>query len=156
MNTQTNNTLTFRYTSKYAGGRSHVNINTIDYIHGMDLFQAANHYGDDIYPIEGYEDFDNGINDEQGNELMDAEDYAYYQTTKVGRLDFGDVVILSIKLEDISSEQFNNLPDYLKSEYVNISNENISMSQLEQAIEDYGAGFIFDSCNDGSIDEYIY
>lgn len=145
--TTTNNTtentsiiVTFYSNTRYAGGRSHRNINTLEFVEGKDIMEAAEHYGYNIYPIQG-DDFESGINDASGNELMDEEDYAKFTESEIGRLDFGDTVFYSCQLKDIDVNEFRTLPLANQLQYINIwcaevSEEMLTFAKSRYSIED--------------------
>lgn len=92
--------VTFYSNTRYAGGRSHRNISTLEFVEDKDILQAAEHYGYNIYPSKG-EDFENGINDWNGNQVMDAEDFKKFNETNIGILDLGETTFSQGELRHI-------------------------------------------------------
>lgn len=123
--------VTFRRTCRYAGGRSHRNITTLEYIDDrMDIIQAADHYRDYMYPAAG-DDFTNGILDANGNEVMAADDYKEYMNTGIGRLDFVETAYYSCLLNDVDVSEFCALPDALKCEYMQMDADFFEFAQCK-------------------------
>lgn len=135
-------TLTFYSNTRYAGGRSHRNIHTIEFVEDMDIFEASEHYAYHIYPSKG-DDFEGGVNDWNGNEVMDAEDFKSFTETGIGRLDFGDTVIYSCELEDIDADEFDALPQSYQIEYIQIYYEDVTQELLEFAADEYDGRDMF-------------
>lgn len=136
-------TVTFYSNTRYAGGRSHRNISTLEFVEGMDIFQAAEHYGCHLYPSSG-EDFDNGVNDWNGNEVMDAADYKRFLETNIGQLDLGETVFTSCELKDISVDDFKVLPIQYQLDYVNIWYSDVDEELLKYAIDSESAESVFE------------
>ena len=122
--------VTFYNNTRYAGGRSHRNINTLEFVEGKDIFQAAESYGYHVYPSQG-EDFENGVNDWNANQVMDAEDFKKFSETNIGRLDLGETVFSSNELKEISVDEFKILPSYLQLEYINIWYQDVTEEMLK-------------------------
>jgi hypothetical protein len=129
-------TVTFYSNTRYAGGRSHRNISTLEFVEDKDILQAAEHYGYNIYPSQG-EDFENGINDANGNEVMDAEDFKKFSETNIGRLEIGETIFSSDELKNISVNEFKVLPKNYQLEYINIWYEDVTAKMLDFAKERY-------------------
>lgn len=136
-------TVTFYSNTKYAGGRSHKNINSLEFVEGKDIFQAAEHYGYHVYPSRG-EDFKNGVKDEGGNEVMDAEDFKKFSETNTGFLDFRETIFSSNELKDISVDEFKTLPSDLQLEYINIWYIDVTKEVLEFAADRYSLADVFE------------
>lgn len=129
-------TVTFYHNTRYAGGRSHRNIIALEFVENKDILEAAEFYGHNIYPSAG-EYFENGINDCNGNQIMDAEDFKEFNKTNVGRLDFGETVFASMQLKDISVEEFKILPKGYQLEYINIWYYDVTEDMLDVAEDRY-------------------
>lgn len=139
--------VTFFKSTKYAGGRSHRNITTLEcYGHNGDIFDIAENKGFNVYPVEG-EDFENGVNDWNGNMVMDADDYRTYVDTGIGCLDFTEERIYSTELSDIDNDEFCELPKDIMLEYINLDN-NITMEALNFALSKDEARWIYDFTSD--------
>lgn len=123
-------TVTFYSNTRYAGGRSHRNINTLEFVEGKDIIEAAEMYGYNVYPLEG-EDFEKGVKDWNGNEVMDADEYLDFKKTGTGRLDFGETVFCTMLLEDIGVEEFKILPADLQLDYIHIWYETVTDEMLK-------------------------
>jgi hypothetical protein len=135
--------VTFYSNTRYAGGRSHRNISTLEFVEDKDILQAAEHYGYNLYPSEG-EDFENGVNDWNGNQVMDAEDFKKFSETNIGRIDLGETIFSSGELKDISIDEFKALPKYYQLEYINIWYSDVNAEVLEAAQERYSLDDAFD------------
>lgn len=136
-------TVTFYSNTRYAGGRSHRNINTLEFVADKDILQAAEHYGYHLYPRQG-DDFENGINNENGTKIMDAEDFERLSTTGIGRLDFGETVFYSIELKDIDVDGFKALSIDYQLEYINIWYSNVTEDMLKVATDKYSLADAFE------------
>lgn len=136
--------VTFFKNTRYAGGRSHVNITTLKFVDGKDFMQAAEYYGYNLYPSKG-EDFENGVSDNQGNEVMNAADYEQFQSTGLGSVSIGsESVFYTTLLKDIDLSDFKELPISLKLEYAQLWNENVTEDHLKFAIKEANESMVFD------------
>lgn len=137
--------VTFFKSTKYAGGRSHRNITTLEcYGYNGDIFDIADNKGLHVYPIEG-EDFENGVNDWNGNMVMDSDGYRTYCDTGIGCLDFTEERIYSTELSDIDNDEFCELPKELMLEYINSNLDNdIPMQALNFALSKDEARWVYD------------
>lgn len=134
--------VTFYKNTRYAGGRSHRNIETLEYIGGMDILSAAEHYGYHIFPNDS-EDFDNGVTDSNGNEVWDAGDYKKFKETGIGIMDLGETVFYSCELKDIDVDDFKALPTSLRMEFLNISWD-VTEAMMMKVIDTYSVADAFE------------
>ena len=141
---QENQTIvTFYSNTRYAGGRSHINIHKLEFVEDKDILEAAEHYGYNIYPSKG-EDFENGVDDCNGNQIMDAEDYKKLCETNIGRLDFGETIFYSGELKDIDVNEFKVLPKDYQLKYINIWYNDVTEEMLALAKDRYSLKDAFD------------
>jgi len=134
--------LTFYKSTRYNGGRSHTNKIILQYVADRDIFQAAEYFRFNIYPAKG-DNFENGVIDEAGNEIMDKGDYDLYCKTEFGRLDFGSDIFYNESLKNVNESEYACLPKYLQLEYINIWNDNVTQNILNYALENYSAQDIY-------------
>jgi hypothetical protein len=107
------------------------------------MFDAAEHYGDHLYPAKG-ENFENGVIDSNGNEVMDANEFERFTKTGVGSINLGETSYSQCELKDVSVDQFKKLPAPLQLEYVNTWFNGVTAEMLSLAIEKYSAADVFE------------
>lgn len=149
MQTKQSITLTFYSNTRYAGGRSHHNIHTIEFVKGKGLIEAAEYYGYNMYHAESTDDvqsdgFENGVNDWNGNEVMSADKYKRYIETGVGQLELGETTFTQCELKDVSQEGFAVLPTDLQLQYIHIWEDEVTEGMLMRAIEKHGVLHVYD------------
>lgn len=116
--------------------------NRFEFSRDKDIFQTAEYFGYDVYPIDG-EDFDKGVKDWNGGEIMDSQDYATFLETGIGSFDFGGSRIYSKELKNIKEDEFAILDLDLQLQYINLYYPSVTIDTLKLALKEQDAWRIF-------------